>query len=433
MRWPMVPLGEIAEIVGGSTPSRDVSEYWGGSIPWVTPTDLPMPGEGIATLNHTTEKITEKGLASSAANLLPVGTVLFSSRATIGKLAINEVPVATNQGFANFIPRTVVYNRYLAWTLQYHTVNIERLAGSTTFKEVTKTALKGFRIPLPAISEQRRIAEILDQADRLRRRREDADACASRILPAIFLNVFGDPAKNPKGWPTMPLRSTASKYSDGPFGSNLKSEHYVPTGIRVIRLQNIGVGVLLDDDKAYISKDHFASLAKHECRPGDVLIATLGDPNLRACIQPEWLPIALNKADCVQLRTAERIATPEYISCLLNLPSTLSMAQGLVLGQTRTRISMGRLGELTVPVPPLDLQKEFASKSQALVRLQQTSHSNARAVRDLFEAILHKAFSGDLTAKWRSANAKELLQEMDNQAGLLNLFSSNGEQRWRRA
>ncbi len=226
--------------------------------------------------------------------------------------------------------------------------------------------LKEQVIPAFAPSEQHRIVEILDEADRLRRLRREADAKAARILPALFLKMFGDPATNPRGWHLGRVRDLAIKYSDGPFGSNLKSDHYVSDGVRVIRLQNIGIGQLIDTDKAFISLEHFNSISKHECLPGDVLIGTLGDPNLRACIQPDEIVLALNKADCVQLRVNPEKATREFACWLINMPGTLSLAQSLVLGQTRSRISMGRLGELLVPVPPLELQQDFSRKVQVV-------------------------------------------------------------------
>ena len=128
MRWPTRTLGQIATITGGSTPSRTQEEYWNGSILWLTPTDLPMPGKGIADVSDTSGKITEEGLAAISAQLLPVGTVLFSSRATIGKLGISRVPLATNQGFANFIPKKFVDAKYLAYCLLHYTAEITALA-----------------------------------------------------------------------------------------------------------------------------------------------------------------------------------------------------------------------------------------------------------------------------------------------------------------
>ena len=109
-------------------------------------------------------------------------------------------------------------------------------------------------IPLPPLKEQRRIAAILDQADALRAKRRAALAQLDEMAQAIFVEMFGDPATNRRGWPLVRLGDLAMKFSDGPFGSNLKSVHYVENGIRVVRLQNIGVGEFLDDDRAFISE-----------------------------------------------------------------------------------------------------------------------------------------------------------------------------------
>ena len=200
MAWPMAELNTVADIRGGATPRRDNPVYWNGDIPWVTPTDLPALGEGVSELDSTAEAITNEGLASCSARLLPPGTVLFSSRATIGKVGIATVPLATNQGFANFIPKSGLDSRYLAWRLHHDADRIAGLAGSTTFKEVSKSSFGRFRIPIPPLSEQRRIINVLDQADRLRRLRAEADAIAARMLPALFIKMFGDLATNPMGW-----------------------------------------------------------------------------------------------------------------------------------------------------------------------------------------------------------------------------------------
>ena len=150
-------MDEVADIFGGGTPARNEAAYWGGDIPWVTPTDLPMPGEGIAEIADTSEHINRTGLESCAATLVPPGSVLFSSRATIGKLGIARVSLTTNQGFVNLVPKKCVESKFLAYCLLYFTDDVARLAGSTTFKEVTRGNFRGFRIPMPAPSEQWRI------------------------------------------------------------------------------------------------------------------------------------------------------------------------------------------------------------------------------------------------------------------------------------
>jgi type I restriction enzyme S subunit len=285
--------------------------------------------------------------------------------------------------------RPGVDSRYLYRYLQ--TVQLTDGGYSRHFKY-----LKEIDVPLPPIEEQRRIAAVLDAADDLRTRRREALAKLDTLTQAIFIDMFGDPAANPQQWPRRPLREVSVKFSDGPFGSNLKSDHYQDSGIRVVRLQNIGTGHFVNEVAAYISEDHFATLSKHECRPGDVLVATLGDPNLRACIQPDWLDVALNKADCVQIRVDERVATGEWLCAVLNHASTEEMAQSLVRGQTRTRISMGRLRDLEVPVPPLELLAQFSRLRQTAsvqLRLLQTSQFE---LDDLFASLQQRAFRGEL-------------------------------------
>jgi type I restriction enzyme, S subunit len=256
--------------------------------------------------------------------------------------------------------------------------------------------LKTIPVSVPPLEEQKRIADILDRAEAFRAKRRAALAQIDEFTQSIFIDMFGNPATNPKKWPLKPLGELSSKFSDGPFGSNIKSSHYRENGIRVVRLQNIGVGEFMDNDKAYVSEEHFTELKKHECLPGDVLIGTLGNPNLRACIQPEWLNVALNKADCVQFRPDKRIVNAPYICFLLNQPATEKMAQDLILGQTRLRISMGRLRGLEVPLPPLSLQQEFASRILAVEKLKEIYKDSMTDLDELFTSLQYRAFRGEL-------------------------------------
>lgn len=233
---------------------------------------------------------------------------------------------------------------------------------------------------------------LLDEADAIRKLRAQADQRTADLIPALFHKMFGDPVTNPMGWPGRSLRELSDKFSDGPFGSNLKSSHYTSSGVRVIRLQNIGVGQFIDSDAAFVSQEHFDQLRKHSCFPGDVIVGTLGNPNLRACILPTDLRIALNKADCVQIGPNPEIANADFICSLLNLPSTLEMVSGMILGQTRSRISMGRLAALVVPVPPLPLQQDFASRVAEIRCMQKHQEKTSGDGQATFEAILNEAF-----------------------------------------
>jgi len=152
----------------------------------------------------------------------------------------------------------------------------------------------------------------------------------------------------------------------------------------------------VDKDKAYISECHFDSIKKHECLPGDVILGTMGEPNLRACILPDSIPLAINKADCVQIRVNPSLANSSFICSLINHPSTERLAQDLKHGQTRVRISMGSLRGLEVPIPPVVLQNEFAVRLNELIKLQTSNMNSLNEIDNLFKSLQHRAFRGEL-------------------------------------
>lgn len=386
-----IPLGELVTIRGGGTPSRTVQDYWNGSIRWATVKDFKS-----MELGETQESITPAGVRESATNIIPAGSVIIPTRMAVGKAAINTIDMAINQDLKALLPTGEVDTRFLLHFMLSHGEYLEGQAQGATVKGIKLDLLRSLPFPRIPRTEQRRIAAILDKADGIRRKREQALSLADDFLQSVFLEMFGDPAENPHGFPVEPLVNITSKFSDGPFGSNLKSEHYTDGGIRVVRLQNIGVGAFVDRDRAFISEDHFKSLKKHECIPGDVLVGTLGDPNLRACLLPSSIGTALNKADCVQIRPKNGRSTAEFICGLLNQPSTEHMAQSLILGQTRSRISMGRLKTLEVPIPPFDLQRRYSGVVGNAVACKDRLNAAVAMSNDLFDSLSQRAFAGDL-------------------------------------
>ena len=208
--WESRTLGEIASVVGGGTPSRDVHRFWsGGAIPWATPTDL-TENQG-KRISRTAECITQAGLLSSAATLLPAGSILYTSRATIGAKAIAAVPMATNQGFASFLPR-VVDGDYLYYLLDLLTPTIRRLGAGTTFDEVSKRDIRTVWCAIPSdANEQATIARILDAVDTAVERShtvvERAKDLKRASLQRFFSEALGETAyadrprkKLPQGW-----------------------------------------------------------------------------------------------------------------------------------------------------------------------------------------------------------------------------------------
>ncbi|WP_247950251.1 restriction endonuclease subunit S [Streptococcus constellatus] len=162
--WKKVKLSELGTIVGGGTPSTKKEEYYGGNIPWITPKDLANFGERY--IEHGNRNITLAGLENSSAKILPAGSILFSSRAPIGYIAITANNVTTNQGFKSIIPNSDVDSLFLYYLLKFNKDKIENMGSGTTFKEVSANVMKSIEVFIPTeIAEQRKISAILGAID----------------------------------------------------------------------------------------------------------------------------------------------------------------------------------------------------------------------------------------------------------------------------
>ncbi len=162
--WKLDKIGNVCQVISGGTPSRNVLEYFGGDIAWFTPTEIPK--HRIEKIINSKENITELGLKKSSAKILPKGTILLTSRATIGMIAIAGKEITTNQGFANFIcNEKIIDNWYLAYWLNSKVDLIKSLSSGTTFKEISKTTIRSLAIPLPPLEEQKQIAALFESIE----------------------------------------------------------------------------------------------------------------------------------------------------------------------------------------------------------------------------------------------------------------------------
>ena len=322
----------------------------------------------------------------------PVGRVIYYDRLD-GEFMFSNFTAALR-------PREGVDSRFLFYMLwathlfkkssayQNKTTGIANLQLERYINEV--------EIPSPPHPTQRRIAAVLDKAQALVANDRQTLALYDQLAKSLFLEMFGDPVRNERGWEMKPIREVVERISDGPFGSNLKSDHYAEEGVRVIRLTNVGVGDFIDDDKAYARLDHYKKIKKYTCRKGDVLVATMGTPNLRACKFPDHLDFAIHKADNVLIRPKRSLLTEDYLVGLFNSPSLLQMAAKDMHGQTRIRISMGQIAKWSIPVPPFSVQQKYEQAMKELTAQRKQAEHSLRQSEGLFGSLLQEAFRGDL-------------------------------------
>jgi type I restriction enzyme S subunit len=192
----------------------------------------------------------------------------------------------------------------------------------------------------------------------------------------------------PRGWEWATVGDLA-ELADGPFGSNLKTAHYVEKGPRVVRLQNIGDGVFRDEH-AHITQQHYEQLVKHAAQPGDVVVASLGDEAPRACLVPAWLGPAIVKADCIRARPLGAVE-PAYLMWMLNSPPVRQQAAASIKGIGRPRLGLGGIRRLRMPLPPLAEQRRIVT-----------------AIEEVFSRVVHGTALLD-TAKSRNRRMKLLI------------------------
>jgi type I restriction enzyme, S subunit len=388
--WANVRLDECCEIVAGSTPKTSVAAYWGGDICWATPKDLSEL-EG-AYISDTPRKLTRAGLDSCAAEVLPAGSVLFSSRAPIGHVAINTVPMATNQGFKSFVPKpNKVHAKFLYHWLRKNRTFLESLGNGATFKEVSKSVVSRIQIGVPPLEEQRRIAAVLDRAQELRIKRRATLAQLDTLTQSIFLDLFGDPVTNPRGWQTGALERVVHKITDGTH----KTPTYVESGIEFLSAKDLKNGGIAWGTEKFISRKEHLDLVKR-CNPerGDVLLAKSGSLGSTAIIDRDH-EFSLFESLCLIKHDREKL-DGAFLAHLLRSPSMQSHLLGKNKGIAIKHLHLVDIRQLVVPLPPLPLQKKFSQRVTLVEDLKRTNVASLAEMDALFASLQYRAFRGEL-------------------------------------
>jgi len=388
--WPEVLLGECCEIISGSTPRRDHQEYWGGDIRWVTPKDLR--GLEGPVLADTPEKITRAGYESCSTRLLPTGSVLFSSRAPIGLVAITGREMCTNQGFKSLIPGPDVDASYLHWCLKRLAPRIAAQSSGTTFTEISRKGMERVKIPLPPLPEQRRIAAILDKADAVRRKRQRTIDLADQFLRSAFLEMFGDPVTNPKGWPKVPLGELCAirrGASPRPIQSFLGG---------TVPWIKIGDADPADDLYIHSTAEHVTEEGASKSvrlQPGSFVFANSGSLGfarilgIEGCIHDGWL--SLENLD----------PSLDRIFLLKQLNATTHHFLRIAPEGTQKNLNTSLMKKHRIILPPLDVQAQFSSLVQKTREVKTSSLAGVDGSQGLFDSLVQRAFRGELSASSR--------------------------------
>jgi type I restriction enzyme, S subunit len=372
---------------------RDKCGYYGGDIPWLIIEDL---NDGF--VEKSIRKITRRGLANSSAKIVPPGTLLIAMYGSIGKLGITRIDCATNQAIAFCkCDSTKVATRFLFYLLLHERDHFLRAGRGGTQQNISQEFLKDYEVPLPSLPEQHKIAALLDQEDRLVRTRRYALELTDTFLPAVFLELFGDPAENPRAFDRVQVEELFADSRNGvkcgPFGSALKKHEHVAAGIPVWTMNNVGANEFIEDGCLFITPQKFEELSAYDAQNGDILISRAGTVGRMAIVRTKY-PRSIIHSNIIRLSLNDAKILPIYFVTLMTwfAPRVARLKRGQE--DAYTFMSTGSLGELQIPLPPFPLQQKFAALAERVEHLRAVQREALRQADHLFASLLDRAFSG---------------------------------------
>ena len=416
--WSSAPLGEVCTVVSGATPKTANSALWGGEVAWITPDDLSK--DHSQTVFGGRRTLTGAGLASCSARLFPAGSVIFSSRAPIGYVAIAGVEMATNQGCKTAVPPESIASNYLYWHLVWSTPEIESRASGTTFREISGKRFAETMLRWPPIDEQRRIVEILeDHLSRLDAADAYLDACLRRtaqVLRSAIHAQFDNLVE-----PLRPLPAVATIINGHtPKGlADAVRSAPLPGDIAFFKVgdMNQADGDSLHASRTYVGALDISRLGLRLAAAGTIVFPKRGG----AIATNKKRTLAVDGA--FDLNTMGVAPGPDVSSAYLRLFFETVDLLALADGSNVPQINTPDVASLHLPVPDLTTQERMTSAvrevGDALRRLEREVRTAGTRSGSLRRALLHAAFSGCLTGHTSDADTIEALAATPSPPGRL--------------
>lgn len=401
--WTKFKIEDIATIRGGGTPPRSEAAYFGGKLPWVTPTDLAPIGK-IIRLGDVAETLTEMGLQNSSAKLIPAGSVLFSSRASIGKIAVTDRECATNQGFVNLTPNAdKVCPWFLAFLLGRYTNDLIQMAGKTTFLEIPRGKFKDFEVFIPPLPEQHRkvtrVKECIDRVEEIERLRADSLVQQKYLSASLIESELHPDLTANEDWSVRAVGELVTTVRNGRSISQdtegradgavltLTAVRSIDLGIgfqKPIALpENVARQFVIDAGDVFVSRANTIELVG--------LAAVAEERPFERLIYPDLL---------IKLKADRSKILPRYLAYALRSANARKQIKERALGssQTMVKISGERLREVSIPVPSLDKQSQIIGRLDAAHLLIRglAAECASGEIATLRSAVLRKAFAGEI-------------------------------------
>ena len=356
--WEYKKLGEVGQIVTGSTPStKDESNYSPREYCFVKPSDLPS--QGIADIEETEYFVSQVGLSKS--RVLPAGSVLVSCIGSIGKIGILTKEACSNQQINAIIPQDETDSRFIAYSLYAQRFVLESIANAPVVPIINKTDFSKIRIGIPPKSTQLAIVSELDKINELIRLKKEQLKDFDNLAQSLFYEMFGDPVENEKGWVMKKIKDIATEKLL--YGSGASAVPFNKS-VRYIRITDINEYGELKDEK--VSPNIFDE--KYLLAEGDILFARSGATVGKTYLHKQNEIPCIYAGYLIRLRPNELLVLPNYVYYYTksNYYKSFICANQRVVAQPN--INAKQYGDLDIPLPPLSLQRLFAQRIEQIER-----------------------------------------------------------------
>lgn len=386
-------LSTFCKTSSGGTPSRSNNAFFeNGTIPWVKSGELKN-----RYITNVEEYITDIAVEKSSAKLVSKGSLLIAMYgATVGEVSQLTFDATTNQAICSILPDQKVCDvnylyRFLEASKPY--LLTRRVGGGQP--NISQAVIKDLEVPLPPLNEQRRIASILEKADELRQKRQQAIEKLDQLLQATFIDMFGDPVSNPKGFAISKLSEQVNLIQIGPFGTQLHQEDYIENGIPLINPSHIKNGKIIPNYKLTVGKTKYKELAQYHLQINDVLLGRRGEMGRCAVVTKKevgWLC----GTGSLFLRPKINKINPFFLELLLSSDSIKRYLENVSQGQTMANLNKTIVGSIPLIIPSIELQNKFFLISEKIDKMKNELENAKNQINNLFESLQNKAFSGTL-------------------------------------
>ena len=384
-KWEKVKLGEIGVIITGNTPkTSDKENYSSKDISFYKPSDIAE--NNVSYLNISEAYVSE--VARSKVRILPKGSILVTCIGIIGKIGILEHEATCNQQINAIIPdQDICLNRYIAYSIFFNRDRLRDIANAPVVPIVNKTQFSNMIIPIPPLEEQRRIADILDKASNLIDLRKQQLKKMDLLIKSKFIDMFGNPVTNPKGWEGKKIEDIA-EVKIGPFGSLLHLEDYVENGHPLINPSHILNESITYDSKKTITDEKYKEMKPYHLQINDIVLGRRGEIGRCAIVKQNGFMCGTGSL----LIRIKNNCLPIIMQKIISHPSFKEFLKDKSVGVTMDNLNAGTISNLKIFLPPIELQNQFAEFVEQVEKQKAVMQQSLEKMEMNYKALMQEYF-----------------------------------------